>query len=53
MLDIEVAGAVVPGANIAVYFAPNNGDKGFLDAINAAVHDGTPFNVNNAEADKT
>ncbi len=39
MLDIEVAGAVVPGANFAVYFAPNNGDKGFLDAISAAVHD--------------
>jgi kumamolisin len=39
MLDIEVAGAVVPKANIAVYFAPNEGDKGFLDAISAAVHD--------------
>ena len=39
MLDIEVAGAVVPNANIAVYFAPNNGDKGFIDAISAAVHD--------------
>jgi kumamolisin len=39
MLDIEVAGAVAPGANIAVYFAPNNGDKGFIDAISAAVHD--------------
>jgi kumamolisin len=39
MLDIEVAGAVAPKANIAVYFAPNNGDKGFLDAISAAVHD--------------
>ena len=39
MLDIEVAGAVVPKASFAVYFAPNNGDKGFLDAINAAVHD--------------
>jgi kumamolisin len=39
MLDIEVAGAVVPKANIAVYFAPNNGDKGFLDAISAAIHD--------------
>ena len=38
MLDIEVAGAVVPQANIAVYFAPNNGDKGFIDAISAAVH---------------
>lgn len=39
MLDIEVAAAVVPKANIAVYFAPNNGDKGFVDAINAAIHD--------------
>jgi kumamolisin len=39
MLDIEVAGAVVPKANLAVYFAPNNGDKGFIDAISAAVHD--------------
>lgn len=39
MLDIEVAGAVVPNAKFAVYFAPNNGDKGFIDAITAAVHD--------------
>jgi kumamolisin len=39
MLDIEVAGAVAPRANIAVYFAPNNGDKGFIDAVSAAVHD--------------
>jgi len=39
MLDIEVAGAVAPKAKIAVYFAPNNGDKGFMDAISAAVHD--------------
>jgi len=39
MLDIEVAGAVAPKAKIAVYFAPNNGDKGFIDAISAAVHD--------------
>ena len=39
MLDIEVAGSVAPNAKIAVYFAPNQGDKGFLDAINAAIHD--------------
>jgi kumamolisin len=39
MLDLEVAGAVAPKAKFAVYFAPNNGDKGFLDAISAAVHD--------------
>ncbi len=38
MLDIEVAGAVAPGANIVVYFAPNT-DQGFLDAITTAVHD--------------
>ncbi len=38
MLDIEVAGAVAPDALLAVYFAPNT-DKGFLDAINAAIHD--------------
>ena len=38
MLDIEVAGALAPGARIAVYFAPNT-DRGFLDAILAAVHD--------------
>ncbi|WP_206830301.1 protease pro-enzyme activation domain-containing protein [Alicyclobacillus fructus] len=39
-LDIEVAGALAPGAKIAVYFAPNT-DAGFLDAINAAIHDPT------------
>lgn len=39
-LDIEVAGAVAPGARIAVYFASNT-DRGFLDAINQAVHDTT------------
>ncbi len=38
VLDIEVAGAVAPGADIAVYFASNT-DQGFLDAINAAIHD--------------
>src|SRR5262249_42272632 len=40
MLDIEVAGAVAPGARIVVYFAPNT-DRGFLDAITAAIHDAT------------
>ncbi len=39
MLDIEVAGAVAPNAKFAIYFAPNNGDQGFIDAISAAVHD--------------
>lgn len=38
LLDIEVSGAVAPGATIAVYFAPNT-DQGFLDAITTAVHD--------------
>jgi kumamolisin len=38
MLDIEVVGAVAPGASIAVYFAPNT-DAGFLDAITTAIHD--------------
>src|SRR5260370_21667968 len=39
MLDIEVAGAVAPKAKFVVYFAPNDGGKGFIDAISAAVHD--------------
>jgi len=38
MLDIEVAGALAPGAHIAVYFAPNT-DQGFLDAVTKAIHD--------------
>ena len=38
MLDIEVAGAVAPGAKIVVYFAPNT-DAGFLDAVTTAIHD--------------
>jgi kumamolisin len=38
MLDIEVAGAIAPAANIVVYFAPNT-DAGFLDAISTAIHD--------------
>ena len=38
MLDIEVAGAVAPGAKLMVYFAPNT-DAGFLDAITTAIPD--------------
>jgi kumamolisin len=38
MLDIEVAGAVAPGAKIVVYFVPNT-DQGFLDGLSTAVHD--------------
>ena len=39
MLDIEVAGAVAPNAMFASTSRPNSGDKGFMDAISAAVHD--------------
>ncbi len=39
-LDIQVAGAIAPGAKIAVYFAPNT-DQGFQDAVSAAIHDTT------------
>ncbi len=37
LLDIEVAGAVAPGAAQIVYFAPNT-DQGFVDAVTTAVH---------------
>lgn len=37
-LDIEVIGAIAPGAHIVVYFADNT-LQGFADAILAAVHD--------------
>jgi len=37
-LDIQVAGAIAPGAKLAVYFAPNT-DQGFIDTITTAVHD--------------
>src|ERR1700761_1777638 len=40
MLDIEVVGATAPGAQIAMYFAPNT-DQGFIDALSSAVHDAT------------
>jgi kumamolisin len=40
MLDIEVAGAIAPQATIAAYFAPNT-DRGFIDALLAAMHDKT------------
>jgi len=41
VLDIEVAGAVAPGAKLAVYFAADASGKSFLDAITKAVHDTT------------
>jgi kumamolisin len=37
-LDIEVAGSIAPGANIAVYFTTNTA-QGFLDALTTALHD--------------
>ncbi|MCU1574071.1 MAG: peptidase [Micrococcaceae bacterium] len=37
MLDIEVAGALAPGATLLVYFAPNT-DAGFIDAVTQAAH---------------
>jgi kumamolisin len=37
LLDIEVAGALAPGAGYKVYFAPNT-DAGFLDAVSEAAH---------------
>jgi kumamolisin len=39
-LDVEVAGALAPGARVVVYFAPNT-DRGFLDALTSAAHDET------------
>lgn len=38
MLDLEVAGALAPAASLVVYFAPNT-DRGFFDAVTAAIHD--------------
>ena len=37
-LDIEVSGAIAPGASIKVFFAPNT-DQGFIDAVTTAVND--------------
>lgn len=37
-LDIEIVGALAPGARIGVYFAPNT-EAGFANAISAALHD--------------
>jgi kumamolisin len=38
MLDIEVAGAVAPGARLVVYFAQFT-ERGWVEAITKAVHD--------------
>ena len=37
-LDIDVIGAAAPSAAQVVYFAPNNGDQGLVDAICDAAH---------------
>ncbi len=44
MLDIEVIGALAPGAAIAVYFAPNT-DQGFFEAVSQAAHDSARHNT--------
>ena len=38
MLDIEIAGALAPGAKIVVYFTTNT-DQGFYNAVAQAAHD--------------
>ena len=37
-LDIEVAGALAPGAKFVVYFAPFT-ERGWVDALTTAIHD--------------
>lgn len=37
LLDIDVLGALAPGAEMLVYFAPNT-DQGFLNAVTTAIH---------------
>jgi kumamolisin len=44
LLDIEVIGALAPGAALAVYFAPNT-DQGFYAAISQAAHDAARHNT--------
>ena len=39
MMDIEVAGAVVPKAKIVVYFAKGNSQKDFMEVLQEAIHD--------------
>lgn len=40
VMDVDLAGCIAPGSKIVVYFAPNT-ERGFIDAVNAAVHDAT------------
>jgi kumamolisin len=39
MLDIEVAGAIAPGADIVVYFARDSSAQSFLTTLTAILHD--------------
>lgn len=39
MLDLQVAGALAPGARLLVYFAEDDSDRSFLAAMSAIVHD--------------
>jgi kumamolisin len=39
MLDIEVSGAIAPGAKIVVYFAPDATDQSFLGVMNGILGD--------------
>jgi kumamolisin len=36
-LDLDVIGAIAPASTIVAYFAPNSA-RGFVDALNAAIH---------------
>ena len=38
MVDITIAGAISPGANLVIYFSESS-TKGFFDAVTQAVHD--------------
>ncbi len=40
MLDIELPAAIAPGSRIVVYFGTDP-DRGFYDAVSAAIHDDT------------
>jgi kumamolisin len=39
MLDLQVVGAMAPGAEILVYFARDDSDESFLAAMSAIIHD--------------
>ena len=43
-MDLELAGALAPGATLVVYMAPST-EQGIYQALNAAVHDEQPVDV--------